>query len=190
MIGELQGGVKNMALSSTGCLPSGPIKATQNFSVPSSMGGMPKPPLGSKPNKNPMSKYDPLPWNEFFDSREMIDDVVPVYYAGTGGHVFFCMHGAGHSALSFAALAKIMKGAPYNGTTVAFDFRGHGLHKCENETELSQEILIADTIRVLRHTIAKFPDQSIIMVGHSMGGSIATKAMMHIETELKDDKLS
>lgn len=116
-------------------MTSGPIKATQNFAVPSStgMGGMPKPPLGSKPFKDPMSKYDPLPWNDFFDSREMIDDVVPVYYAGTGGHMFFCMHGAGHSALSFAALARIIKGAPYNGTTVAFDFRGHGLHKCENE---------------------------------------------------------
>jgi hypothetical protein len=36
---------------------------------------------------------------------EMIEDKVPVYIAGTQGHVFLCLHGAGHSALSFAALA-------------------------------------------------------------------------------------
>ena len=70
-----------------------------------------------------------------------------------------------------------MKSEPYNSTIASFDFRGHGLHYCEEETKLSQEILIAETIKVLRHVAAKFPEQSIIMVGHSMGGSIATKAM-------------
>lgn len=35
-----------------------------------------------------------------------MNDIVPIYHAGTEGHVFICMHGAGHSAMSFAALAK------------------------------------------------------------------------------------
>jgi len=49
---------------------------------------------------------------------------IPVYTAGDGtGHVFLCLHGAGHSALSFAALAKQLKS---NSTCISFDFRGHG----------------------------------------------------------------
>jgi len=27
--------------------------------------------------------YDPLPWNEFFDRREVIDGKIPLYIAGT-----------------------------------------------------------------------------------------------------------
>ena len=74
------------------------------------------------------SKYDPLPWNEFFDDRQMIDapegGQIPVYIAGTGeGHIFLCLHGAGLTACSFAALAKLLK---TDSTCISFDFRGHG----------------------------------------------------------------
>jgi protein phosphatase methylesterase 1 len=80
-----------------------------------------------------------LEWNAFFDRREKLNDVVPIYFAGNQGHVFICMHGAGHSALSFAALAKEMKS---QSTVVAFDFRGHGGHHCDNETDLNEDTLI------------------------------------------------
>lgn len=103
-----------------------------------------------------------------------------MYSAGNIGHVFLCLHGAGHSALSFAALAKYMKS---QSTILAFDFRGHGDHHRDNETDLSEETLVNDTIEVVRHVSTKYPDASIIMVGHSMGGSIATKATSKI---LKD----
>ena len=63
-----------------------------------------------------------------------IDDTIPVYTAGTGGHLIVCLHGAGHSALSFAALAEILK---TKNTVVAFDFRGHGQHFAKNEADLS-----------------------------------------------------
>jgi protein phosphatase methylesterase 1 len=58
--------------------------------------------------------------------------------------VFLCLHGAGHSALSFAVLARHLKAD--KSTVVAFDFRGHGEHYCENETDLSEETLVNDTI--------------------------------------------
>lgn len=106
-----------------------------------------------------------------------MNDIVPVYFAGSEGHVFVCLHGAGHSAMSFAALAKHLK---LTSTVVAFDFRGHGKHFCENETDLSEETLVRDTIEVIRFVSAKYPEQSIIMVGHSMGGSIATKTTSKI----------
>ena len=118
---------------------SKPIKANHNFQVPSTkgMGGIPKSSFGAKPFVDPMAKYQPQPWNEFFDTREMIDDKIPIYHAGNKGHVFFCLHGAGNSALSFAPLAKIVKSDKYAGTLVSFDFRGHGGHNHENEGDMS-----------------------------------------------------
>jgi protein phosphatase methylesterase 1 len=75
-----------------------------------------------------------------------MNDIVPLYIAGDKGHVFICMHGAGHSAMSFAALAKYLKD---EYTVVAFDFRGHGDHYRENETDLSEKTLIQDAIKVI-----------------------------------------
>ena len=95
-----------------------------------------------------------------------------------------CLHGAGHSALSFAALAKILKDT---STVVAFDFRGHGDHYCENETDLSEDTLIAEAINVFKEVSAMFSEASIIMVGHSMGGSIATKASSKILNDFKTE---
>jgi protein phosphatase methylesterase 1 len=100
-----------------------------------------------------------------------------VYHAGTQGHVFICLHGAGHSAMSFAALARSLK-TQY--TIVSFDFRGHGEHFTENETDLSEETLVNDAIAVVRYICQQYSDRSVILVGHSMGGSIATKATAKI----------
>ena len=152
------------------------------------MGGIPKSSFGDKPYIDPMAKYAPVPWSEFFDKREMIDDKIPIYHAGNQGHVFFCLHGAGHSALSFAPLAKIVKSDKYKGTLVSFDFRGHGGHYHENETNLSQDELIQETIYVLKYTIQKYPDQSIIVVGHSMGGSIAAKTVDYVQNNHQDEE--
>lgn len=121
--------------------------------------------------------FDPLSWEDFFDRKELINERVPIYIAGSKGHVFLCLHGAGHSALSFAALAGHMKN---DSTIIAFDFRGHGDHTSENDADLSEETLINDTIEVVKYVQSIYKEQSIIMVGHSMGGSIATKATSKI----------
>lgn len=78
----------------------------------------------------------------------MIGDVVPLYKAGETGHTFVCLHGAGHSAMTFAAVAEKLK---KENTVYAFDFRGHGSHECENETDLSEDTLVNDTIKVLTY---------------------------------------
>jgi protein phosphatase methylesterase 1 len=54
---------------------------------------------------------------------EKIDGVLPLFTAGKSGLIFLCLHGAGHSAMSFAALAEKLK---VKHTVMAFDFRGHG----------------------------------------------------------------
>ena len=51
-------------------------------------------------------QYEPLPWNNFYDSTEMINETIPIYIAGAQGHIFLCMHGAGHTAMSFAVFAE------------------------------------------------------------------------------------
>lgn len=128
-----------------------------------------------------------MTWNEFFDHHEMIGGIVPLYRAGNSGHIFICLHGAGHSAMSFAALAEKLK---KDNTVYAFDFRGHGTHYCENETDLSEATLIADTIKVIQHILTLHPNSAINLVGHSMGGSIATKTATKIINEMKDSELS
>ena len=41
---------------------------------------------------------------------------------------------------------------------------------------MSEATLVEDTIAVLRYIRAMFPDTSVVLVGHSMGGAIAAKA--------------
>jgi len=47
--------------------------------------------------------------------------------------------------------------------------------------------LIGETIRAIKHVAEKYPTQSIIIVGHSMGGSIATKTVHHVNENHKSD---
>lgn len=68
-----------------------------------------QPIIFGKPKVTGTLSYEPLEWNMFFDKMEKMDDNVPIYSAGTEGHVFVCLHGAGHSAMSFAALANHLK---------------------------------------------------------------------------------
>ena len=55
---------------------------------------------------------------------------------------------------------------------------------------MSQEILIADTIEVLEYTRKRFEGRTIVIIGHSMGGSIAAKTAHKIENEMKDSELA
>lgn len=50
-------------------------------------------------------------------------------------------------------------------------------------TDYSTETLISDTIEVLNYVAKKFGDTTIIVVGHSMGGAIATKTTERVFTQ-------
>ena len=56
--------------------------------------------------------------------------------------------------MSFAALAEQLKA---DSIVFSFDFRGHGDYHCENETDMTEEVLIADTIRVLEFVHFLYP---------------------------------
>ncbi len=49
---------------------------------------------------------------------------IPLYYTGEKGPTLFCLHGAGHSANSFAYLASLLS---KQMRVASFDFRGHGI---------------------------------------------------------------
>ena len=80
--------------------------------------------------------------------------------------------------MTFAALAEKLK---VTSTVVAFDQRGHGGHSRADESNMSTDTLVQDTLGVLNHVHQKFPTRSIVMVGHAMGGALASKTMNHIE---------
>jgi len=86
-----------------------------------------------------------------------------------------CLHGAGHSANSFAYFASLLKDTL---RVASYDFRGHGtflsyssyiyigFNKMGDENNLSQDVLIEDTITVLNYITNMFPEDNFIMLGH------------------------
>lgn len=119
---------------------TGKVKATTAMPpvMPTTM-----PTVSGKPSlKSRLARsYEPVAWSEVFDEREMLDDTIPVYHAGTTGPLLFCIHGAGHSALSFGPLARAVKDF---ARVVAFDLRGHGGHFIEDEGNMTISILIEE----------------------------------------------
>ncbi|KAK3142525.1 hypothetical protein QOZ80_4BG0347670 [Eleusine coracana subsp. coracana] len=121
-----------------------------------------------------LHKYAPLDWSDYFDEERRVaipgtDDVFNVYTAGSEGPVVFCLHGGGYSGLSFALAASRMK----NKTrVVAMDLRGHGKSTTSDDLDLSIDTLTNDVIAVIRTMYGESPP-AIILVGHSMGGSVA-----------------
>jgi len=74
--------------------------------------------------------------------------------------------------MSFAVLATHVKKW---GSLAAFDFRGHGINKNADQT-LSLKNLVQETIQVLNYLDSVNHTQTFILVGHSMGGSVACHA--------------
>ncbi|CAL8107055.1 unnamed protein product [Prunus armeniaca] len=71
--------------------------------------------------------------------------------------------------LSFAlSTSKIKEKA----RVVAMDLRGHGKSTTENETDLSIETMCNDVLAVVKAIYGDSPP-AIVLVGHSMGGSVA-----------------
>ncbi|KAJ9562898.1 hypothetical protein OSB04_008058 [Centaurea solstitialis] len=136
-------------------------------------------------------KYSPLDWKGYFDQEDDVcipdtNDVFHIYTAGKEGPVVFCLHGGGYSGyfatqkvksvvlqtiprLSFAISARLIK---EKARVVAMDLRGHGKSSTENEIDMSIETLCSDVVAVVKTMYGDSPP-AIVLVGHSMGGSVA-----------------
>ncbi|KAL5713236.1 protein phosphatase methylesterase-1 [Ranunculus cassubicifolius] len=124
-----------------------------------------------------LQKYAPSEWLDYFDKEDDVtiagsDDVFHIYMAGSEGPVVFCLHGGGYSGLSFALSASKIKD---KARVVAMDLRGHGKSCTGNDLDLSIETLCNDVLAVL-DTMYRDSPPAIILVGHSMGGSVAVHA--------------
>lgn len=162
----------------------------------------------------------PLPtWDEFFERCEDIrphsdnSDTFRVYSSGSSGPVLVLLHGAGHTALSWACFARLLRDGSPSLRVFAYDARGHGATECADSTTLTAEVLMEDGIAVVQYLCSRLlqaehpsrcqeqevtqqrdltaqaghedeetkPHQeadnlpSVILVGHSMGGAIATR---------------
>ncbi|KAA0039282.1 hypothetical protein IC582_020510 [Cucumis melo] len=134
--------------------------------------------FASKPQRSKniyfSQKYLPQDWLGYFDREDDIsipnsNEVFHVYMAGKEGPVVFCLHGGGYSGLSFALSAGIIK---KKARVVAMDFRGHGKSSSENDLDLSIETMCNDVVAVIKTMYGDSPP-AIVLVGHSMGGSVA-----------------
>uniref|UniRef100_A0A914P6T7 Protein phosphatase methylesterase 1 n=2 Tax=Panagrolaimus davidi TaxID=227884 RepID=A0A914P6T7_9BILA len=128
-----------------------------------------------------MAKIDlsPLPWNtQGFDERETVEidnDKFNVYRYGNKGVLFFCIHGAGYTGLSFAQFAENIKGK-IECQIVAPDLRGHGRTECEQPLDFSKDRIVKDLYAIY---VKLYPDETsrphAFVIGHSMGGAMAIR---------------
>lgn len=87
---------------------------------------------------------------------------------------FVCLHGAGHTGLSFGLLAQSLHQAMKGECCIlAYDARGHGDTHNSDESDFSLDRMVTDLNLVIRETVLH---GSILLVGHSMGGAVAAKA--------------
>lgn len=90
-------------------------------------------------------------------------------------YCLICVHGAGHSALSFSLFAKQL----HNSFTIfAYDLKAHGDTPGNPETDLEIGSLVDDLVGFIK--VVQPPNTHLIVIGHSLGGSIATFASLKI----------
>ncbi|CAI4063700.1 hypothetical protein SKDZ_08G1220 [Saccharomyces kudriavzevii ZP591] len=147
-------------------------------------------------------------WKDFFDSKEFVNlpernlNINTYYTLPTSSlsntssvPIFIFHHGAGSSGLSFANLAKQLS-TKLEGRCgcFAFDARGHAQTistKAGKPMRFDRDTFIEDFVNLLNYwyefKISKEPLQkvSIILIGHSLGGSICTFAYARLATELQ-----
>eukprot|EP01102_Stenamoeba_stenopodia_P015208 TRINITY_DN5164_c0_g1_i1.p1 TRINITY_DN5164_c0_g1~~TRINITY_DN5164_c0_g1_i1.p1 ORF type:complete len:363 (+),score=53.41 TRINITY_DN5164_c0_g1_i1:118-1206(+) len=122
---------------------------------------------------------DPISWNHYFDTQEMItiegtENQFRVYETSVQNPsaTLVMLHGAGHSALSWALATKELKKLSYR--VLAIDMRAHGGTATTNDSDLSVETLCKDVIDAIEQKYGE-SKASVVLVGHSMGGAIAAK---------------
>ncbi|SCU79639.1 LADA_0B02124g1_1 [Lachancea dasiensis] len=111
--------------------------------------------------------------------------------------VFIFHHGAGSSALTFAPLALSLQ-EKLGGLcgTFAFDARGHGLTQPNGEISNSTKYNLDEFVSDFQQVLQAFHDEhlenispklqvSIILVGHSLGGSICASVLNKIHGALR-----
>lgn len=113
---------------------------------------------------------------------DTVDDVRVAAVGGTirvfrsgkrGGTVTLWLHGGGLSALSFGLLAAEFQRRGSETEVVAPDLRGHGGTRIPDEKNIAVSTMAGDIVALLEELFGEVPPP-IVLVGHSMGGALAT----------------
>jgi len=140
---------------------------------------------GRNPRRDLRSRadYSPVKWSHYFSSKQDVivnGNSFRVYTKGEEGPVLVLLHGGGFSALSWAILSSILVEI-VECRILAIDLRGHGDTITTDDNDLSIETLANDVVCVIN---ALFQVSTpVILVGHSLGGSIAVHAGHHPNLE-------
>ncbi|CEM37578.1 unnamed protein product [Vitrella brassicaformis CCMP3155] len=172
--------------------------------VPGGLPSIPDEESDQAPKTNSSHPYrsaaseEPLPsWEQYWQSCRDIaindTDTFRVYRTGTRGPLVFCLHGGGHSSLSWSFVAERVRESV---RLIAYDCRGHGSTVCADEDDFSADRLVQDALALIQKVFdevcesepapaeppkplpIKLPPQKgpdIVLVGHSMGGAIAVR---------------
>ncbi|GAB0097466.1 Protein phosphatase methylesterase 1 [Sergentomyia squamirostris] len=123
--------------------------------------------------------YTPKEWHEYFKERKMIsvaDNTFCVYISPEPkekGPLIVLLHGGGFSALTWALFSSEIT-SMIHCQCLAIDLRGHGDSETTDDWDLSGTTLATDVAQVIATLYPEGSSPPIILVGHSMGGAIAT----------------
>jgi pimeloyl-ACP methyl ester carboxylesterase len=116
-----------------------------------------------------------VPWNKYWATKTVVTTDRGSFNTYSTDvetdFVVLCVHGAGHSGLSFSLLAKELLPV---ARVVAPDLKCHGETAGNAATDLSLDNLVTDVIAVARQILPA--GKRLLMVGHSLGGSIAIRS--------------
>lgn len=125
-----------------------------------------------------------VPWQNYWDKKSQIEtsrgkfNVYSTENNNNYNFVLFCIHGAGHSGLSFSLIAKTLKGIC---DVIAPDLKCHGETDGDPSVDLSIDNLVDDVISI--YETVKKVDKKMLIMGHSLGGSIGTHVAYKVKPE-------
>ena len=125
-----------------------------------------------------MRTYHFSPWEECWDRKFNVavpDRGIFNTYATDveSNFIVVCIHGAGHSALSFSLLAKVLKPKM---PVYAPDLKCHGDTPGDISTDMAIDSLVKDVEGFCRTVVPE--GKKLILIGHSLGGSIVARVAL------------
>mmetsp|Transcript_27412 Transcript_27412/g.27033 ORF Transcript_27412/g.27033 Transcript_27412/m.27033 type:complete len:126 (+) Transcript_27412:198-575(+) len=82
--------------------------------------------------------------------------------------------------MTFAIIAKLLR---ENYHFYSFDFCCHGISRKTDEEKLDVDSLVSEALSVLNHIRQQNPHSKIIIIGHSMGAAIASRAALSYQAQ-------